>query len=140
MQPCTNRFCRFWSFRHELFLCIGRAPERMGSCARSKNRQSNARHRTFNDDDDVFMVWGNDIKQQRRGGIKVLVQFGFSRGIDNANIHFPCMQIDAAIKFVTLIVKSVGLPPFFVQWLMYVVLIGYTLPDLRRQPGRLFPG
>jgi hypothetical protein len=44
------------------------------------------------------------------------VQFGFSLGIDDADVHFPCMQIDAAIKFVTLIVKSHGLPPYFGTW------------------------
>jgi hypothetical protein len=58
----------------------------------------------------------NGIEQQCRIGIQVLVQFGLSLGIDDADVHFPCMQIDAAIKFMTLIVKSYGLPPFFVQW------------------------
>jgi hypothetical protein len=67
----------------------------------------------FNADDDIFKVWEDGIEQQRRIGIKVLVQFGLSLSIDDADVHFPCMQIDAAIKFVTLVVKSHGLPPFF---------------------------
>ena len=44
------------------------------------------------------------------------MQFGLSLGIDDANVHFPCMQIDAAIEFVLLIVESHVLPPYFVTW------------------------
>jgi hypothetical protein len=61
-------------------------------------------------------MWEDGIKHHCRVGIKVAVQFGLSLGIDDADVHFPCIQIDAAIKFVTLIVESHGLPPFFVQW------------------------
>ena len=63
----------------------------------------------------IFKAGEDGIEQQRRIGIEVLVQFGLSLGIDDADVHFPCMQIDAAIKFVTLIVKSHGLPPLIVQ-------------------------
>jgi hypothetical protein len=42
----------------------------------------------------------------------VLVNLGFSLVIDDAYIHFPCMQIDAAIVFVLLIVESHGLASF----------------------------
>jgi hypothetical protein len=51
-----------------------------------------------------------------QGRLQVPEQFGVSRGIEDANVDFPCIQVDAAIKFVTLIVKSHVLPPFFVQW------------------------
>jgi hypothetical protein len=81
----------------------------------------------FNADDDIFKVWEDGIKQQRRVGIKVLVQFGLSLGIDDADIHFSCMQIDAAVKFVTLIVKSHNLPPFSFSGLMVGVSIAYTV-------------
>jgi hypothetical protein len=67
----------------------------------------------FDADNDIFKVWEDGIKQQRGISIEVFVQLGLSLGIDDAEVHFPCMQVDAAIKFVTLIVKSHGLPPFF---------------------------
>jgi len=80
----------------------------------------------FNANDDIFKVWEDGIEQQRWVGIKVLVQFGFSLGIDDADIHFPCMQIDAAIEFVSLIVESHGLPPFSFSKLLVGESIGYT--------------
>ena len=54
------------------------------------------------------------------------MQPGLSLGIDDAEVHFPCMQVDAAIKFVTLIVKSHGLPFFSFSGLMIGVSIAYT--------------
>jgi hypothetical protein len=35
---------------------------------------------------------------------------------NDVHVYFPCVQIDAAIRFVLLVVKSHGCLPFFDQW------------------------
>jgi len=97
---------------------------------------------TLDANNDIFKVGKDGIEQQCSIGINVLVQFGFSLGIDDAEVHFPCMQIDTAIKFVTLIVKSHDLPPFFAQWVngSRINNLHLTLPNLRRQSGPIFFG
>jgi len=54
----------------------------------------------FDANDDIVKVWEDGIEQQRRIGIEVLVQFDLTLGINDTEVHFPCMQIDAAISFV----------------------------------------
>jgi hypothetical protein len=66
-------------------------------------------------DHHIFEKREDDIKQQRGIGIDIFVHFGFTLLVDDAHVHFPCMQIDAAIEFVLLIVKSHGLPPCLVH-------------------------
>ena len=68
---------------------------------------------TLNTDHHIFEKWEDDIEQQFGIGIKILVHLGFTLRIENANVHFPCMQINAAIEFVLLIVKSHDLASLF---------------------------
>jgi len=67
----------------------------------------------FDADNDIFKEWEDDIEKRFGIGLKVLMYSGFSLLIDDANVHFSCMQIDAAIKFVLLIVKSHDLASLF---------------------------
>jgi hypothetical protein len=60
----------------------------------------------FDADHDIFKEWENGIEQRFGIGFKVLMHSGFALLVDDANVHFSCMQIDATIKFVLLIVKS----------------------------------
>jgi hypothetical protein len=63
----------------------------------------------------IFKKGKDYIEQQFRIGLDIFVDPGFALLVDDAHVHFPCMQIDAAIEFVSLIVKSHGLPPSFVK-------------------------
>jgi hypothetical protein len=67
-------------------------------------------------DHHIFKEKEDDVEQQFGIGLKILMHSGFALLADDAHVHFSCMQIDAAIKFVTLIIKSPFLPPFFAQW------------------------
>ena len=69
----------------------------------------------FDTNNDVLKKGKDDIEQQSGIGLNVLVGSGFPFLVNDAHVHFPCMQIDATIEFVLLIVKSHGLPPSFVK-------------------------
>jgi len=57
----------------------------------------------FDADHYIFKEWKNDIKQCFRIGLEVLMHPGITLLIEDAHIHFSCMRVDAAIKFVLLI-------------------------------------
>jgi hypothetical protein len=67
---------------------------------------------TFHTDDEVLEIGENQVVKCLGVRFDVLVNLGFSLVIDDAYIHFPCMQIDAAIVLVLLIVESHGLASF----------------------------
>ena len=51
----------------------------------------------FNTDDNVIEVGKDQFEKQFRIGFDILVNFYFSFLIDNADIHFSGVQIDAAV-------------------------------------------
>ena len=53
----------------------------------------------------------NDFYEDFTICINVSVQFDFSFFVNDADVHFFCVQVDSAIKFVLFGVKSHGLPP-----------------------------
>jgi len=63
-------------------------------------------------DNHVINIWKNQIKEQLRVCFDILVNMGFTFLIDDTDIHFSCVQIDTAIIFVLLIVKSHNLASF----------------------------
>ena len=60
----------------------------------------------------IFKVWENELKKSFRIGFDVFVHFGFTGLIEDTHIHFSCVQIDAAIKFVLFLVKTHNLASF----------------------------
>jgi len=67
---------------------------------------------TFNPDNDVFQKGKHQFKKQLRIGFNVLMHFGFTFLIDDADLHFSCVQIDPAVIFVLLVVESHNLASF----------------------------
>jgi hypothetical protein len=66
----------------------------------------------FNADGNVIEVGKDQLEKQFRIGFDVLVDFYFSFVIDNADIHFSSVQVDAAVVIVLLVVEFHGLASF----------------------------
>jgi hypothetical protein len=66
----------------------------------------------FNPDHDTFDEWENEFEKSFRIGFDILVYKDFSILRQDADIHFSCMQIDAAVIVVLLFVKSHRLASF----------------------------
>ena len=71
------------------------------------------REHALDTDYDIFEKRGNNIKQQLGFGLDILVHLGVTLLVDDTHVHFPCMQIDATVKFMPLVVEIHGLPPCF---------------------------
>jgi hypothetical protein len=67
---------------------------------------------TFDPDDDVVKIRKNQIEELFCICLDVFMDFGFPLLVDDADVHFPGMQIDAAIVLVLLIVESHSLASF----------------------------
>lgn len=102
-----------WFCRREWLSYTRRDRARTESCVRCKNRRSSTRKTCILHRSPHLRGKEDDIEQRFGIGLKVLVHPGFALLIDDANVHFSCMQIDAAIKFVLLIVKSNDFASFF---------------------------
>jgi hypothetical protein len=63
-------------------------------------------------DDDVFQEGEDQLKKQLGLGGDILMQPGFALLVDDADVHFASVQIDAAVKLVLLFVKSHGVASF----------------------------
>jgi hypothetical protein len=60
----------------------------------------------FNPHDEVIEVGKDQLKEQFRVGIDVLMNFDLAPVADNADEHFSGVQIDPAVMFVLLCVES----------------------------------
>jgi hypothetical protein len=69
---------------------------------------------TFHADNDIIEKRENQVKEQFRISFDVFVNHDFSFVAENADIHFPGMQIDAAVILV-LIVVEFHFASFFVK-------------------------
>jgi len=66
----------------------------------------------FDTDNDIIDVGEHQLEEQFRISFDVLVELGFAFLIYDADVHFAGMQIDTAIVFVLLIIKSHSLVSF----------------------------
>jgi hypothetical protein len=66
----------------------------------------------FYPDNNIIEVRKYQLEEQLRVGFDVLVNGNLAAEVDNTDIHFSRMQIDAAKVLVLLIVKSHGLASF----------------------------
>jgi hypothetical protein len=66
----------------------------------------------FNGNDNVLSIWSNGFEKDLRVCFDIPVKYDLSFLVEDAEIHRPGMQIDAAVKFVLLGVKSHLRPPF----------------------------
>jgi hypothetical protein len=60
----------------------------------------------FHADDEVINITKDQLEEQFRVGIDVLMNFDLAPVADNADIHFSGVQIDSAVMFVLLGVES----------------------------------
>jgi hypothetical protein len=60
---------------------------------------------------------------------KVTVEDGVAVLIEDAKIHAPCMQIDAAIKSMGLAVETHGMVSFKQSHCFYVSVVGVMVPE-----------
>ena len=60
----------------------------------------------FNANDDIFQIGENDFKEFFSIRLNVTVNDCFTFLVQDADVHFSCMKIDAAVVLVLLIVKS----------------------------------
>ena len=67
---------------------------------------------TFDTDDDVFQEGENQLKEHLGLGGDIFMQPGFAFLVDDADVHFPSVQIDAAVELVLLFVESHGVASF----------------------------
>jgi hypothetical protein len=67
---------------------------------------------TFHTDNDVIEVWKDHLEKWFRIGFDVLMHFGFTSLIENADIHFSRMKVDTAVVLVLLLIKSHVLASF----------------------------
>jgi hypothetical protein len=67
----------------------------------------------FNTDDDIVNVGEYELEKQFRIRVDVLMNFHFPLLVQDTDVHFPGMQIDAAVIPVLVIVESHDLPPSF---------------------------
>jgi len=67
---------------------------------------------TFYSDNNVFSKRFDQLEKDFPIGFNVLVQPDLSSLIHDAKIHFPCMKVDSAIKFMLFVVKFHLAPPF----------------------------
>jgi hypothetical protein len=63
-------------------------------------------------DDDVFQEGEDQLKEHLGIGGDVFMESGFAFLVDDADVHFACVQIDAAVKLVLLFVESHGVASF----------------------------
>jgi hypothetical protein len=68
----------------------------------------------FYPDDNVFQEREYQLKKQFRTGFNVFVDFSFPFMVDDADIHFSCMQIDTAVIFVLPCVEPHLEPPLVI--------------------------
>jgi hypothetical protein len=66
----------------------------------------------FNRNNDVLSIRGDRLQKGVRIGFDVSVKDGSALLVEDTKIHRPCMQIDTAVKFVLLFVKSHMRPPW----------------------------
>jgi len=66
----------------------------------------------FNTYDDIVDVGKYELEKQFRVCVDVFVNFHFSLLVQDTDVHFPGMQIDAAVILVLLIIKSHDLASF----------------------------
>jgi hypothetical protein len=67
---------------------------------------------TLDTDDDVFQEGEDQLKKYLALGGDIFMQPGFAFLVDDADIHFPGVQIDAAVELMLLFVKSHGVASF----------------------------
>jgi hypothetical protein len=68
---------------------------------------------TLDIDDDVCEEREDQLKKHLgRPRWDVFKQPGFAFLVENADVHFPCVQIDAAVELVLLLVESHGVASF----------------------------
>jgi len=70
----------------------------------------------FHGDDDVLAVRGDDLEEGLRSGGHVLVHEHVPRGVEDADVHGACMQIDSAVVSVMLCVESDRRSPLCPRW------------------------
>ena len=66
----------------------------------------------FDADDHVIQIRKDQFKELFRIGFDVLVHFGFTGIVQDADVHISGMKIDTAVVLVLLFVKSHGLASF----------------------------
>jgi len=62
----------------------------------------------FHGNDNILTKWSDDFKKGITLGFQVAMFPDFSLFIEDADIHFTCVQIDAAVILVLIGVKSHG--------------------------------
>jgi hypothetical protein len=67
---------------------------------------------TFDADNDIFDKGKHQFKKAFMIGFDVQVDDHFALTVQDADIHFPGMQIDTAVILVLPVVKFHGVPPF----------------------------
>jgi hypothetical protein len=93
----------------------------------------------LNTDHHIFKKRKDNVERQFRVGVKILMYFGLPILAKDANVHFSCMQIDAAIIFVLPVVKSHNLASFFsLCKLIVVVSIPYNIEIKGATSSKIF--
>jgi hypothetical protein len=69
---------------------------------------------TFHSDDNILSERFDDVEEDPTIGINVSVQPDLPGFIQDTEIHFFCMKVDSAIKFVLFGVKSHLVSSFFI--------------------------
>ena len=85
----------------------------------------------FHGDDNVLSERLDELEEDFAIGFDISVQEDFPGFIQDAEVHFFCMKVDSAIKFVLFGVKSHLVSSFL---LVYGFLVKLIIPYPRRRP------